>query len=605
MKRVGIITFLIFCASATGLWAKPSAPQTPIMPLSEIKPGMTATWRTVVAGNEIEEYNMKILGVSQNFAGPDEPVIIAEALDDSQILSGPVGGMSGSPCYIDGKLIGAYAYGYLWPKEQALIGITPIQNMLRVFEKGRPEDLASSGSVPASSSGAMHIDELPRPSLRLKQNAELANFGATTNADNATFSDLKPAPTPLIAGGISAQALEPFRAYAQAMNLDLMSAPAGSAPDLTASDIQPGSPVAGVLLNGDFSIVATGTCTWREGNDFLAFGHPFLMGGPTNIPVAPAEILTVVRSVPRSFKLSNAGPIVGTIYQDRLTAIAGEVGLTSPMTDYAINITDPLGGEHHYSGTLFQNDSMSPYIAVLGLYSAVNSTLESQQDLTYQLTMTADYEGYEPLVWSRVSSSSILSSLFEAWDMLGMLAENPFEPTNLKSLKFDVKLSTPRESTIMDRLQILSGQAKAGEPVELAIRLKSYRDETSRELVKAPIPTGAAGETLSLFVGDAAAADRIDDGYSPTVSTFGEILDYFRARRDNQRVYVKLMRSAHGYRAHGQNLEDLPPSARSLLSSSKTVEPIASTREITLWETSIETPGSFSGSHRFSLPVQN
>ncbi|WP_309385566.1 hypothetical protein [Cerasicoccus frondis] len=602
MKRAGIYTLLLLSSWASLAWGKPPPPAADIMPLAEIKPGMMGTWRTVITGNDIEEFSFKVLGVSNNFAGPDAPVIIAEAVDDSQILSGPVGGMSGSPCYIDGKLVGAYAYGYLWPKEQALIGITPIEQMLEVFAKERPQDHMAPGAGRAKPSGAMRIEDLPRPSMRLKESTA---FTGLTQPSSSNFTDLKPTPTPLLAAGISSQALEPFRAYAQTMNLDLMSAPSGSAPGLTASDIEPGSPVAGVLLDGDFSVVATGTCTWREGDDFLAFGHPFLQGGPTDIPVAPAEIITVVRSVPRSFKLSNAGPIVGAIYQDRLTAVAGEVGRKAQMTDYSVRITDPGGETHDYGGNLFQDDAMSPYIAVLGLYSAVTSTLESEQDLTYQLTVTADYEGYDPLVWQRTSPGNILSALFEVWDMLGMLAENPFEPTDLTKLSFDVKLSAPRESTIMDRLQILSGQAKPGENVELAIRLKSYRDEIARELINAPIPSSAAGEKLSLFVGDAAAADRIDDGYSPTVSTFGEILDYYRTRRDNQRLYVKLLRPGRGYRAKGQNLEDLPPSARSLLSSSQTVEPIASTYEITVWETSIETAGSFSGSHRFSIPVAN
>ncbi|WP_269539464.1 SpoIVB peptidase S55 domain-containing protein [Cerasicoccus fimbriatus] len=583
-------------------WSKTPAPSTPTMPLSEIKPGMKATWRTVVQGNEIVEFNLNILGISQNFAGPNEPVIIAEALDASQVLSGPVGGMSGSPCYIDGKLIGAYAYGYLWPKEQAIIGITPIDNMLAVFEKGRPDTKTANGSAAAPASGAIRIEDLPRPTQQFATGNEIQT-AHTSSGDILT--DLKPAPTPLTMSGISAQSLEPFRAYAKAMNLDLMSAPGGVADNLTADDISAGAPVAGVLLDGDFSMVATGTCTWREGDDFLAFGHPFLLGGPTNIPVAPAEIMTIVRAVPRSFKLANAGPVVGTIYQDRLTAIAGEIGLPPQLTDYSVHLTDPSGETHTYTGNLFQNDQMSPFIAVLGVYSAVTSTLETADDLTYALTVTADYEGYDPLVWSRSSSGNILGSIFEVWDLLGMLAQNPFEPTNLKSLRFDVTLTSPRESTTMDRLQILSGNAEPGNEVELAIRLRSYRDEQSREVIKAPVPTNAAGDTLTLFVGDASAADRIDDGYSPSVSSFGEILDYFRTRRDNQRVYVKLLRPARGFRANGQNLEDLPPSARSLMSSSRTIEPIASTHEVTVWETSFATPGVFSGSYRIRLPVEN
>lgn len=596
---------ILSCLLALTMSAKP-ATETPIMPLNEIQPGMIGTWRTVVHGSEIEEFNLRILGVAPNFAGPRSPVILAEAVDPSQILSGPVGGMSGSPCYIDGKLIGAYAYGYLWPKEQAIIGITPIEEMLKVFEKGRPENLPAGGRQAASSTGAINMNEFPRPSqIWIPSEGQRMGQAPAAAADSTT--DLKPAPTPLLAAGVSARTVDLFRPYAQAMGLELMSAPGGQVDHLTATDIQPGSPVGGVLLNGDFSIVATGTCTWREGDDFLAFGHPFLQGGPVDIPVAPAEVITVVRSVQRSFKLANVGPIVGTIYQDRLTAVAGEVGRPAQMTQFSVSVTDPQGVTREYAGDLFQNEDMAPMIAAMGLYNSASSTLETADNLTYQLKLRADYAGYEPLTWTRVAtgSSGLNSAIFDVWDMLGMLATNPFEPVNLTALSIEVTTLDEREAFAMERLQLLSGAVKPGDVVEASIRLRGFREESIREVVRAPIPEGTAGETLSLFVGDAAAADRIDDGYAPTVSTFGEMLDYFRTRRDNQKIYVKLLRPAKGIRARGQSLEDLPPSARSLLSSSRTVEPIAATREVTLWETSIETAGTFSGSHRFQLPVQN
>jgi len=602
--RAGFIILFQFIALAAA-FAKP-ATDTPIMPLAEVQPGMEATWRTVVNGSEIEEFKLRILGVSPNFAGPKSPVILAEAIDDSQILSGPVGGMSGSPCYIDGKLIGAYAYGYLWPKEQAIIGITPIEEMLKVFEKGRPDKAAHGGRSATSSTGAIRIDELPRPSAVITGGSyalDRPTFGSASGA----YSDLKPAPTPLMTAGLSARTLDLFRPFAEAKGLDLMSAPTGAAGHLTAGDIQPGSPVGGVLLNGDFSIVATGTCTWRESDDFLAFGHPFLQGGPVDIPIAPAEVITVVRSLPRSFKLANVGPVVGSIYQDRLTAVAGEVGRPAQMTRYTVRVTDPQGVTREYAGDLFQNEDMGPFIAAMGMYNSASSTLEAAENLTYQFHVRAEFEGYDPLIWTRsaTGTAGLTNTIFGIWDMLGALTANPFEPTNLTTLTVDITTIGERDAYALERLQLLSGTAKAGQPVEVSMRLRGFREESLRQVVEAHIPPGTAGETLSLFVGDAAAADRIDDGYSPTVASFSEMLDYYRARRDNQKIYVKLLQSAKGYRVHGHSLEALPPSARSLLDSSRTVERMAATREVTLWETSIETTGAFSGSHRFKLPVKD
>jgi len=599
----------------------PASVDTEIMPLDQVKPGMKATWRTVVDGTKIEEYHLKILGVVPNFAGPRSPVIIAEALDDSQILNGPVGGMSGSPCYIDGKLIGAYAYGYLWPKEQAIIGITPIEEMLKVFEKKTPAaSTPKGGSKQARSSGAIRVEDIPRPSRRFGAPAEDPSglrsafqsepespAAPAPRAEAATqgVPYLAPAPTPLMASGISARTIEAFRPYAEAMGLDLMSAPVGAANDLTANDLTPGSPVGGVLLNGDFSFAAVGTCTWREGGEFLAFGHPFLQGGPTEIPVAPAEVVTIVRSVPRSFKLSNVGPVVGTISQDRLTAVAGEVGQLPAMTQYQVNVTDAEGVTRTYRGDLFRNEDLAPFLAILGLFESTMSTLESADEQTYSITLNAQYRGYEPLRVTRTGagSSGLMMNTFRFWDVIGMLASNPFEEAELEKLTFDVAITPNRQSAVLDRLQLLTGEPRPGEFVEVAVGLRGFRDERITKRIQAPIPKGTAGERLALFIGDARAAEYIDDGWSRTVASFAELLDYFRERKDNQHIYVKLLRRSEGIRTQGRDLYELPPSAQTVLDSSRTVDDQSTIREVTLWETAIPTDGPFDGSHRFYLPV--
>jgi hypothetical protein len=111
---------------------------TEVMPLDEVKIGMEGEWVTVVRGEQPEKFRLRVLGIARNFAGPRQPVIICEAIDADQILNGPVAGMSGSPVYIDGRLVGAYAYGYGWPKEQAIIGVTPIEAMTEIVDRFPP-----------------------------------------------------------------------------------------------------------------------------------------------------------------------------------------------------------------------------------------------------------------------------------------------------------------------------------------------------------------------------------------------------------------------------------------------------------------------------------
>ncbi|MEO0793585.1 MAG: hypothetical protein AAFX93_00395 [Verrucomicrobiota bacterium] len=623
MIRAGIFFFISLFGVFTHVIAKDSATtSTDTLPLSEIKPGMQGTWRTVVEGSKIEEYRFEVIGVSPNFVGPRAPVIIAKALDDSQILSGPVAGMSGSPCYIGDKMIGAYAYGFTWPKEQAIIGITPIDEMLAVFEKGRPGNNSTAGEA-SRKSGPVMIRRLPGPAKRLgfptisrslekpdtpielettsTQVGELANFSSPENM----AAVLSPLPTPLMVGGLSGKAADFFSPYAREMGFELMSSPVGSADHLTGDDLIPGAPVAGILLGGDFPISAVGTCTWREDDDLLAFGHPFLQGGPVDIPIAPAEIMAVVQTYPSSFKLANTGKPVGSIYQDRLTAVAGEIGRMASVTNYQVNVTDPSDTTRSYQGDLFQNELISPMIAAIGLMMSTTATLEVEDEQSYGVEVIAEYDGHEPVTWQQFGSGSLgLSSItFGVWDMLGTIAENPFEKANLAKLTINITISTGRDNIAMDRIQLLSGQPKPGDSVEVSIGLRNFRDESKRTRVSAIIPEGTSGENLYLFVGDSRAADRIDDGYSRSVASLDELLDYYRTRRDNERIYVKLLRRTTGLRTNDQSLYELPPSAMKLIQSSRTIEPHTSLREITLWETSIETDGSFTGSHRFTIPI--
>lgn len=603
MSRLPLFICLFFGLVSLGARSTSPAIQTQILPLEAIERGMEGTWRTVVAGTEIETFHFKVLGVDPNFAGPGQPVILAEATDASQILSGPVGGMSGSPCYIDGKLIGAYAYGYTWPKEQAIIGITPIEEMFRVLDMAAGED--SAGGRGGSSPGAMAIDDLPRPSRRFAPPDGGVGETLPPGKPGNLAAGLVPAPTPLLAPGLPERVLAPFRPYAEAMGFSLMSAPVGGAADLTAADLQAGSPAAGILLDGDFGFVGVGTCTWREGDRVLAFGHPFLQSGPSDMPLAPAEVITVVRSLSRSFKLANVGPIVGALTQDRLTAIAGEIGREPKTTAFTVNVK--AGGQAHaYTGNLFRDENLSPLIGVLGFIQGTMSTLEAAENQSYLVTARADYAGYEPVEMTFAGDGlwGVFQVAFEMWDLLGMVAMNPFERAQLEALTFDVTVEERREQAVMDRLQWLSGSARPGEALEVAVGLRGFRDEAWREVVRVPVPAAAAGETLSLLVGDAAAADRVDQSWQRTVASLGELLDYFRERRANDRVYVKLLRRAPGFRIEGQALDDLPPSARALLDSPRSVLPVDATGETTLWETSLQTPGAFSGSHRFTVPVQ-
>ena len=594
MKRFSLsIPALVGLLANLALQAQPPLISAETLPVSEIKPGMQGEWKTVISGSKIESFRFEVLGTARNFSGPQRDIIIARALDESQIVSGPVAGMSGSPCFIDGKLIGAYAYGYTWPKQQAIIGITPIADMLETFEKEaeRKPDKARQAGYPEYQSS---------PHWQPQSGQEQMSGIPLDTA-------LKPLPSPLMIGGVSEQTLKAFAGEFAKRGVQPMRAPIGTTSELSAADIQTATPVAGVLMTGDFQFAGVGTVTWREGDQVLAFGHPFFASGDDNMPMAPAEIITVIQSLPSSFKLSNVGPVVGTIYQDRLTAIAGEVGTPPSMTDVAIHIDGPGTAERTFTSQLYQSRQWSPLISAISLLESLNNTMEASAEQTFYVRIKMDVAGHEPLTFDHVATgpSGAMRTAFKFLNDYDLLLSNPFAMAEVKSIDVDIRIVDEWIHSSLYSIQILSGELRPGDKLELAVTLNNYLAERTRHRFEIPIPPGTNGEELTVFVGDAAAADALDQrGLLNTADSLDGIIHALRAERSNHRLYVKVLRKSEGLNINGQRLGELPASVRALLDSDRSPSPMTENKSVTLWETSLEVPGVFDGSYTLPAKIQ-
>jgi hypothetical protein len=565
----------------------------PILPLSEIKAGMTGEWHTVVSGTRIDSFPMEVVGIVENFIGPQRPVIICKALDPTNILTGPVAGMSGSPVFIGGKLIGAYAYGFLWPKEQALIGVTPIEAMLEVASN-YPPVFKHTGT-----NGLTRVETGADPQW-LAAPADRVNLPSLATLQSA----MKPLPTPLFVSGVSERTLKKFGPQLAALGLDVMQAPSGTVTHNIDNDLKPGSPLAGVLMSGDFHITGTGTVTWRQGNRILAFGHPFLQSGPTEMPMASAEILTVVQSVQRSFKLSNTGPIIGTIYQDRLTAIAGEIGRKPDTTHFEVQLQPPGGKERHFQGELFENQMLSPVLSAISLLEAIDSTLESEDQQTIYMDTTMEIEGHDPIKLSEAASGEDAGFFLaiRQLDLYESLLDNPCEFPNVKSLSFRIRLVDGWKSSRLDSLEIDRDLAKPGSTLHVIIGVRNYRGDPATLPLSIPLPADLRASEVQLFVGNADAALQLDEPPRVPPQTLEQVLDRIRLTRSHRNICVKLLQKTPGLSVEGLNLPDLPPSVRAQFESPNANLPKATLNRITLWETNFPVEGTFSG--QMTLPVR-
>jgi hypothetical protein len=580
-----------------------SAEETAIFPLKDVKRGMTGEWRTVIAGTKIETFKLRVLGVQKNFAGPRRPVIICEALDEENKLSGPVAGMSGSPVYIKKKLLGAYAYGFMMSKQQAIIGVTPIAQMLEVVENYGAGEVTASR--PAQPSPALIQHPIPAP-----QGLEDNSFPNLNPELQHIQQFLKPVPTPLFVSGFSARTLKEFEDDIATMGMDIVQAPTAGVGDKDESfdpPLVPGAPVAGVLMDGDFSISGVGTITWRKGNRILAFGHPFFQEGPVEIPMAGAEVLTVVRSVSKSFKLSNVGPIKGSIYQDRLTAIAGEIGRETPITKMSIHIQPQDGPKRTLTSKIFNHRRMSPTFCAMALMESINNSMDTENDQSFQVTSTLRIAGHEPLVFKNYgsNSSAVLGAARGVRSAFSQIVNNPFNTPMVEEVTFDVSIHNKIDYSVLKTVSLRSGnRPKAGDKVKLGLELAHHKADRETLVIEIPIPKGYSGERLVLFAGDAGSAKKIDLPANGEITSLDDIIDRLRIQYDNRLIHLKLLRRTRGLNLRGAILPELPPSVYEIYTSDTRGEIISNIRQTTIWETTIPVKGEFRGSYSFPLDIR-
>ena len=549
-----IICALFFLITSIRTWG------TEIIPLSEIKKGMVGEWKTVVEGNELKTFTLEVLGIQENFAGPRQPVIICKALDAEHITSGPVAGMSGSPVYFDGKLAGAYAYGYLWPKEQALIGVTPIEKMLEVWDiKPTPGETTAS----YSSQENIRIEATNLPAMQ-----------------EGLFSSeyLRTLPAPLSFSGISQKTLAAFSAEFEKLGCTIQmngSDHASSSTEAT-HPMEPGYPVAGVLMQGDFSVSGVGTITWKEGDRLLGFGHPFMQAGDIAMPMAGAEIITIVQNQRSSFKLSNTGPVVGTITQDRLTAIAGVLGEAPRMIPLQIQITDET--TETYRAEIFNHRSYSPIMNAIALLEVLGSTLQVQE----KGTLTLDYElqiDDHPAISYRQFISGYDQAQAAAVSFqreLSLIWNNPFKSPTTAAVNISITRTPAIRQAMLEEVRLSRQQLSANDPLSITLTLNQFQDKPFEQKHELTIPADAAGRNITLTICDARRAARILE-QNRSIESFSDLLTRISENLPNNVIHIFLTTPSSGLAIEGEVLTDLPPSMITLLgqktsfSKSKTV----------------------------------
>lgn len=531
------------------LLGTPLAAQTTILPLRDLRPGTIATGRTVFQGDRIEEFRVEILGVLEN-AGPRQSIILGRLSGPTIERTGVMQGMSGSPVYVDGKLLGAVAMAFPFSKEP-IAGIRPIEEMLRAA-------LGPSVTTPRPPSlQALRLDEaLPaRASVRVGD------------------SQLVPIATPVSFGGFTVGTLTQFAPQLRTLGLEpRQGMNGGGAPRTSSSDpsrLQPGSMISVQLMSGDFSVGADGTVTHVEGNRVYGFGHPFLSVGDTEFPFARAEVIALLPNVSTSFKISTAREWMGTILEDRSAAIAGEIGRRATTIPLALDVTGRGLPPSQYRIEVVHHRLLTPFLVQMAVYSALDTTQRTLGAGTIRLRGEVNFaDNTPPLQLDNAFASDFnapIQAATAAAIPLSYVLQSGFDSLKVRDIRLSLAADTRERVYQIDQVYASRRQVRPGDAVQVTAVFLGVDGHEESRTVPFTVPVGAPLGPLNITVADAVSSN-VADYFQLTAPprSKAQAVAQANALRPNQRAYVRVWRANPGFQVPGATLSD-PPTSLALI----------------------------------------
>jgi hypothetical protein len=607
-----IIALLLFLAA--GLPA-----QSAMFPVDDIRPGMVGIGRTVFEGDRLDEFRVHILGVLRNVIGPRRDLILARLDGGPLANAGVIAGMSGSPVYIDGRLVGAVSYSLGQFAKEPIAGITPIAEMI------------DAATLPAPRREAARV-ELPMPltqeglaaSLRqafswirpfAASPSDVQVFGdATINAGISTM--LRPIATPLTMGGFDASVIDPVAgAFREQGFVPVM---AGSAQVVSAQrpgaraplPLRPGDPVGVALMSGDLELGATGTVTNVDGNKVYAFGHPFYGLGPTQFPMTRAYVHAILPSLLSSMKIASTGEVIGTVSQDRATTIAGTLGPGPAMIPIKLTLNSERGIRKTFNMAMVNDELFTPLLAYLSILNTLSSYERQNGVATYALRGTASIKGHGDIDFEDLFTGDQPSARAAAAVVapINFLLRNAFEDIELEGLSLEIDAGEQPRSATLERVWIDGTRTRPGTTVNLKVLLRTYRGEEITKAVPVQIPANARG-SVSIMVTDGTRLSQWESRelQIQPLQAHGlpQMIRVLNSARKNNRLYVRLVTRDGGAVVKGESLAALPPSVLAVMESDRNGGSFRPLQSALLGEWEILSGHAVTGSRTLTLPLED
>ena len=604
----------LICASLTVFCLVELPAATARMPLGEVRAGMTGVGITVFHGVEREEFLVYVLGVLQNVMGPRRNVIVARLEGGPLADTGVIQGMSGSPVYIDDRLVGAVSYSLGSFSTEPIVGITPIEEMVEA--DATPVTLARSpaGSLQLpltrESLGALVRTAFNRMEPFALRPADVQVFGLTATDGAQLGARLRPIATPLVLNGFVPQMHD---LWASAFNpggfVTTVGGPVTSQGPEANAPLMPGDAIGVGLISGDITMAGTGTVTMVQNGRVYAFGHSFYNLGSASYPMTRAQVITLLPSLAISSKIAAIGEVVGTIDQDRATGVFGTLGPGPKMVPVHVSLSSPERNVRQtFNFEVIDDRLFTPLLTYTSLLNTFLSWTRELGATTYVIEGTTRLRNQSDVTFQDIytGGTALVAAAAAVAEPLTVLLGNDIAPVAVERIEIDITALEEPRTARLDRVWLDAVRPRVGDRVPLKVLSRNYRGAEIVETIMIDIPANAAGR-LQILVSDAQQLRQreMQEGRTPrNATTLEQMIRTLNRTRRNNRLYVKLLSPNAGVFANGETLPALPPSVLAILESDRSNSGSVRLKQATLREWEIQTGHVVSGSRLLTINVE-
>lgn len=547
-----------------------------VLSIEDVKKGMKGYGLTVFEGTRPEKFDVEVIDVLHNFK-PRQELILVKTTHPRLEVAKIVGGMSGSPIYFNGKMAGAYAYGWTFGVEP-VAGVTPIRSMLDDLDRPLPKMLHGFPLrvMPTASAGATQRSAAGRftgSSGKYSVDAHAKQLAAQRVHAGPEHPRLSPVATPLLMGGMTSEAIGLARQYLEPLGLVPLQAGGSRSAKGGAKGggYVDGGAIGVNLVAGDVSAMGLGTVTRVEGDRLVAFGHPMMNVGITSLPTTEARVLWFMASQMRSFKVGEGTDPLGALVNDRQASIVVDESIVAPTVEVSLEIEGEPGAPFtKWNFEVAHDQFLTPSLLGVALGNGISSTAAERRHVTWFMRSKVEFDGYPAITIDDFgsspagtpSASQVMQS--NAIEAVGEVLNNRWQPARVNRLHMAVSLTFEREVAELRGVDLLTPEVDAGDTARIRLHFSPYDGKDFSRVMTVKVPDYMAGQTMKI---------AIQPGYAiePTRAppeNLGDLISNLEAGTALPRSIVLSYETGEGGAAHrGVVADNLPPGVLDTMTS--------------------------------------